>query len=105
MKIAVGLDAASETVVPVLSRVVVCLLGPGADPARIERLDRSAIRAALTDPPEPGFDRFPETADLVAEALAGQGGWRLHVSSDPAESIPLIHQMLDAIGHGDRGRT
>ncbi len=32
-----------------------------------------------------------------AEALAGGGGWRLHVSKDPHESIPLIQRMLDVL--------
>ncbi len=85
----------SEAVTPVVSQTVVCLLSRGAESAETERVDASEIRSALLEDLEPGFDRHPATIGLAAEALAGAGGWRLRVSKDPHESVPLIQRMLD----------
>ncbi len=92
-----GSDAITPTPIPtpVASPTVVCLLSRGARSAGTERVEASEIRCALLDDLEPGFDRYPATVGLAAEALAGGGGWRLHVSKDPHESIPLIQRMLD----------
>jgi hypothetical protein len=42
-----------------------------------------------------GFDRFPERHPLVARALAASGGWRLTLTGDPHDALPLLHDMLD----------
>ncbi|MCH7474612.1 MAG: hypothetical protein IIA27_08050 [Gemmatimonadetes bacterium] len=92
-----GSDAVTptNTPIPAVSSAVVCLLSRGARSAETERVEASEIRSALLDDLEPGFDRHPATVGLAAEALAGGGGWRLHMSNDPHESIPLIQRMLD----------
>ncbi|MEE8116009.1 MAG: hypothetical protein V3T28_02775, partial [Gemmatimonadales bacterium] len=90
-KIAVELPTEGrEDLIPMVRRARVCLLSPGAAVARVESADRSEIRAALLEHLEPGFDVYPETAPPAADALAGEGGWRLHLSKDPHESVPLI---------------
>ena len=95
-KIAIELPTGGrEDLIPVARRARVCLLSPGAAVARIETADRSEIRAALLDRLEPGFDLYPETDAPAADALAGEGGWRLHLSKDPHESVPLIQEMID----------
>ncbi len=86
----------------VASRVRVCLLSRAGGPARLESIERDEIEAALTEEIESGFDRHDDTIAEAASQLASPGGWRLHLSSDPAESVPFLHQMLDAIGGGER---
>lgn len=88
-----GSDVITPT--PVAPPAIVCLLTGGAGSATTERVEASEIKAALLDDLEPGFDRYPATAELAADALAGDGGWRLRVSNDPHESVPLIQRMLD----------
>jgi hypothetical protein len=73
---------------------VVCLLSRGATTARLERADAAAITAALTTNVAPGFDQFPERHGRVVRTLAARGGWRLDLSPDPRDSLPLLERML-----------
>lgn len=75
--------------------VRVCLLGRG-ERARLERVDSETLIAALTRDVAPGFDRFPERHTTVARALALDGGWRLSLTTDPNDALPLLEEMLNA---------
>jgi len=75
-------------------RATVCVLEPGNQKALIERLTPREVECALLRDVAPGFDRFPERHPRVARALAAPGGWRLRLSRDPAEAIPLLRQAL-----------
>jgi hypothetical protein len=90
-KLVVTLRAAPS----VVDSAVVCVLGRGGR-ARLEPIDASDVVGELTCNVAPGFDRFPERHDAVARALAGRGGWRLTLSRDPRDAMPLLRHMLDA---------
>lgn len=96
-KITVASRSDGSSVLPVAERAGVCLLSPGADSASLERVSPAVIEEALTTELDEGFDRFPETAVAAVGRLARNGGWRLHVSSDPRESVALIHQMVSEV--------
>jgi hypothetical protein len=73
----------------------VCLLAPGREAASVQRVSADEVIRALAADVAPGFDRFPERHDQVARALASSGGWRLNLSGNPHDALPLIQQMLD----------
>ena len=71
----------------------VCLL-ERADSAGLERASTVDILAALMKSVAPGFDRFPERHENAASRLAENGGWRLTLSQNPADALPLLRRML-----------
>lgn len=71
----------------------VCILAPGTGPARLEPLTAATVRELLSRDVAPGFDRFPERHVRVATALSCRGGWRLHLSADAREAIPLVRGL------------
>jgi len=73
---------------------VVCLLCRSSLDATLERVDAGAITSGLMANVSPGFDRFPERHARVVRALAEPGGWRLHLSGDPRQALPLLAQLL-----------
>jgi hypothetical protein len=73
----------------------VCVLDRGPR-AALERVDASAILDTLTCDVAPGFDRFPERNVAVANALSAGGGWRLTLSTNPNDALPLLDEMLNA---------
>jgi hypothetical protein len=83
----------------------VCLLTRDGGSARLESVGPEEIRSALTQQVESGFDRYGDDIDAATAKLAHPGGWRLHLSSDPAESVPFLREMFDAIIHTDPPRT
>jgi hypothetical protein len=93
-KLAVELGARGG-VPDAVADAVVCLLRRGAH-ASLERVPRDEIASALRRDVDAGFDRFPERHDAVVRALAAHDGWRLTLSADPRDALPLLQQMLDA---------
>lgn len=89
-----------EDVPLVASQARVCLLTRDGGVASLESIGSDEIQAALTEQLESGFDRYAGDMDAAAAQLAHAGGWRLHLSSDPAESVPLLHEIFDTIGNG-----
>ena len=97
------LDGNAKTSVPIANterpssyfadESAVCLLQRGPV-AKLERIDSSAIEQALTTSLAPGFDRFPERQRVVARMLSHDGGWRLSLTDDPTEALPLLEQAL-----------
>lgn len=71
----------------------VCVLDRGAR-ASLERVDTRTIIDALTGHVAPGFDRFPARNPVVANVLAAGGGWRLTLSANPRDALPLLDDML-----------
>lgn len=95
-KVVVDFDVEEGALRPV-ERVVVCLLSEGEGPARLERVEASEILDGLTSRVEPGFDLNPEEGRLVAGQLARGGGWRVGLSKNPFDSVPLLEEVLDAL--------
>lgn len=71
----------------------VCVLDRGSR-ASLERVDGRTVIDALTCGVAPGFDRFPTRNAAVANVLAASGGWRLTLSTDPDDALPLLDEML-----------
>ena len=79
----------------VATSAVVCVLNRERRPSpMLERISEEEVVRALTERVEPGFDLYPARHAVVARALAAGGGWRLTLSSDPREAVPLLLQML-----------
>jgi hypothetical protein len=76
---------ADSAVVAVLGRSPTAKLEPLNAPTLINELERDVA---------PGFDRFPERHTSVVRALASRGGWRLTLSRDPADALPLLERMV-----------
>ena len=72
---------------------VVCLIERGSS-AALERVSVQTLSNALAAQLAPGFDRFPKRVDEVFGALAANGGWRLTLSADPHDALPLLRRAL-----------
>ena len=77
---------------------VVCLLSRGDDAPLLTPVDRDVVVDALSRDVAPGFDRHAERHLPSVRAIAAQGGWRLRLSRDPHEALPLLEQMLGGNG-------
>ena len=73
---------------------VVCILARGSR-AMLEPMAASDVETELRHQLSPGFDRYPERHDAVARTVAAGGGWRLTVSPDPHDALPMLSRMLD----------
>ncbi|MFL5608893.1 MAG: hypothetical protein ACJ8AD_20725 [Gemmatimonadaceae bacterium] len=78
-----------------IADVVMCALERGEGPAVLERASAAELAGVLQREVAPGFDRFPERHARVVRVLAQRGGWRLRLSPDPLEALPLLRRMLD----------
>ncbi|MFL5381440.1 MAG: hypothetical protein ACJ8GN_02825 [Longimicrobiaceae bacterium] len=77
-------------------RAGVCLLARGPEPG-IEPLGIEEVVDALTAAPEPGFDVYAQTVGARVRLAAQRGAWRMTLPPDPADAVPMLHQMLDAV--------
>jgi hypothetical protein len=93
-----SVESKSKHVVTIESRTLaadhatVCVLACGAV-ASLERVSRDVIAESLRIV-DAGFDRFPERHEAVVRALSDEGGWRLTLSSDASDAVPLLEAML-----------
>jgi hypothetical protein len=94
-KLAYDVDATTDVSRYFVDRAVVCILERGRANATLERLRPAALVEGLATKLTSGFDRFPERHEAVIRALAADGGWRLTLSDDPREALPLLRTMLD----------
>jgi hypothetical protein len=94
-KLAYNLDPIDDISQHVADRGVVCILERGQSNATLERLPPTAVVDALAQQLTSGFDLFPERYDAVIRALTATGGWRLTLSQDPREALPLLRRMLE----------
>lgn len=76
--------------------ITVCLLDPGGAAASLTPLDADTIRIALASDVDSGFDRYPERRAECVRALTERGGWRLTLSSNPRDALPLLRELLGA---------
>jgi hypothetical protein len=73
----------------------VCMLTRDGGGVSLEPLAPDALAHALEAQLAPGFDRFPARWPSVLRALTEHGGWRLNLSSDAREAVPLVRKLLD----------
>jgi hypothetical protein len=74
-------------------RANVCVMARGAEVA-LERIEGSQLAQELARQLSTGFDRFGDRHDVVVRALTADGGWRLTLSDDPFDALPLLQRML-----------
>ncbi|MEP7001945.1 MAG: hypothetical protein ABI969_15765 [bacterium] len=79
---------------PPCDRATVCVMTRGAAVA-LERVEGSQLRRELAQQLAPGFDRFAARHDDVVGALTADGGWRLTLSNNPSEALPLLERLLE----------
>jgi hypothetical protein len=78
----------------VASGATVCVLARAGGGVSLEPLSPDALAHALDEQLAPGFDRFPARWPHVVRALTERGGWRLNLSRDPTDALPLVREML-----------
>jgi hypothetical protein len=93
-KLAYDVDRGATVSQHVADRAVVCILDRRRGKAGLEPLPPAAVVDGLTRQLTSGFDLFADQHDTVIRALAGDGGWRLTLSEDPREALPLLRTML-----------
>jgi hypothetical protein len=78
----------------VARRATVCLLARDGGGVSLEPLAPEALARALEEQLAPGFDRFPSRWPLVVAALTDGGGWRLNLSDDARDAVPVVRELL-----------
>jgi hypothetical protein len=73
---------------------VVCILARGYQ-ASLSPLEPLEVEAELGRQLSPGFDRFPERNHAAFNEVSRSGGWRLTLSNNPRDAVPLLHRVLD----------
>ncbi|HEU4722974.1 MAG TPA: hypothetical protein VFS59_16555, partial [Gemmatimonadaceae bacterium] len=76
----------------------VCMLSRDGGPIALEPLSPVAVARALAEQLAPGFDRFRARWPAVVHTLAGRGGWRLNLSRDPHDAVPVVRDLLARAG-------
>lgn len=96
VKVVVPMDTAHERH-PWVTRAGVCLVERGAAKPRLERVGPTELREVLLLDHIEDRDRYGTKLDEVAEWLVQSGGWRLTLSGDANEAIPLIKKALSEV--------
>jgi hypothetical protein len=78
----------------VANDATLCVLARGGGGVSLEPLAPDALARALEEQLAPGFDRFPARWPAVVHALTTRGGWRLTLSSDAHDAVPLVRELL-----------
>jgi hypothetical protein len=78
----------------VASDATVCVLSRDGGAVSLEPLAPEAIARALESQLAPGFDRFPARWPAVLRALTARGGWRLNLSDDAHDALPIVRDLL-----------
>jgi hypothetical protein len=76
----------------------VCVLARDGGAVSLEPLAPDALARALEAQLAPGFDRFPARWPHVVRALTERGGWRLNLSTDARDAMPLVRELLRMSG-------
>jgi len=77
-------------------RAGVCLLARGDAPGMAPLGVEEAVDA-LTAAPEPGFDVYALSVAARIRRAAERGAWRMTLPPHPADAVPMLHRMLDAL--------
>ena len=78
------------------SKGTVCIIERGAASPTLEPLSRDELIRVLTDQLTQGYDRYPERLDATVNAVARDGGWKLRLTDDPREALPLLLKLVEA---------
>jgi hypothetical protein len=78
------------------SKGTVCVIDRGSGSPSLERLSRADLVRILTDQLTQGYDRYPERLESTVAAIATDGGWKLSLTDDPREALPLLMKLVGA---------
>jgi hypothetical protein len=78
----------------VAREATVCVLSRDGGPLTLAPLSPEAVARALEAQLAPGFDRFPERWPLVLRELTARGGWRLNLTDDAHDALPIVRDLL-----------
>ena len=81
----------------VATRAGICLLQRGDGRPGLRRVAGAEVVRALTTCIEPGFDFFADSIGERVHRAAAGGAWALALPDHPADAVPLLHEMLDAV--------
>jgi hypothetical protein len=82
----------------VASDATVCVLARDGGALSLEPLAPDALVRALEEQLAPGFDRFPARWPDVARVLTARGGWRLNLTNDVHDAVPVVRDLLARAG-------
>jgi len=87
---------AATALAPVATRAGVCLLERTEGAAAVSKAPASAaeVQAFLKDGLGLSRARFGASLDDALRRVAGAGGWRVSLSANPADAMPLFDDML-----------
>jgi hypothetical protein len=88
--------ARTWTTAPAAERAIVCLLERGRAVA-IRPIDGATAVDSLIGSLEPGFDHFRDQLPGALETLTSGGTWRLTLSSDAAEAVGVLRELVASI--------
>ena len=88
----------------VADEATVCMLSRDGGPIALEPLAPALAARALEDQLAPGFDRFPARWPSVVRALTAHGAWRLNLSHDVHEAVPVVRDLLSRLSRGGQER-
>jgi hypothetical protein len=77
------------------SQGTVCVIDRAGGSPSLERVSRAELISILTDQLTQGYDRYPQRLESTVSAVAGDGGWRLTLTDDPREALPLLMKLVD----------
>jgi hypothetical protein len=86
-----------------VARLAVVLLERGKGSVRLSRADSSEIRAELTRELEATRELFGPEMERMLDWVVAAGAWRLHLSANPLEAIPLIEKLFREVEARDPG--
>jgi hypothetical protein len=78
-------------------RVGVCLIERGRGPVACHAATPEEIVCTIVGAREARSDLYEPGRLAAAQAIAARGGWRVQLSSDPEEALPIVLDLLDAV--------
>jgi hypothetical protein len=94
-RLAVEMSSGAHAPVCFADDFVLCVVERGSDAAALTRAAPETLATMLHAQVPPGFDRFPERIDATIHALTRREGWRLRLSDDPHDALPLLMRIVE----------
>src|SRR6267378_1877587 len=85
---------AATAAAPVATRAGVCLLDRSGTVASKASASTAEVQAFLKDGMGLSRVRFGASLDEALRRLAGAGGWRVSLSTNPADAMPMLDEIL-----------
>ncbi len=80
-----------------VGRVGVVLLERSDGPVLVKRVSPRALQSTLADDLRLPLQRYGSNMRDAIRRLAAPGGWRVTLSSDPADALPLLQDIFDEL--------